>query len=268
MPRYPVDTEATVVMVNHGSSLRGRIVELSLDGCRLRADRFCALAAPASIEVMFKLNGMDFRLGGTMQWAEPRQTAGIQFSPMASRRRDFLVELLAELERKQEPKAGEAPACEENQPLPPAPNDPGEQPLKPAVPLLPAPPPAGVPAQPPAPPPPPGHAGRERRVEKRHAVDSRATILLVDVRARIAGRILDVSLSGCRIHTDERFPVGIYRRVETEFTIDGLPFRLGGVVQSLHDKFTVGVRFLDMSMRKREQLFEVIAEFDQTANQG
>ena len=79
----------------------------------------------------------------------------------------------------------------------------------------------------------------------------------------MCGRIVDVSLGGCRIRTDERFPVGIYRRVETEFTFDGLPFRLGGVVQSLHDKFTVGIRFLDMSERKRSQLMELIEEIDE-----
>jgi hypothetical protein len=102
----------------------------------------------------------------------------------------------------------------------------------------------------------------ERRSATRHVVDSRATIFFVDVRAQICGCIVDVSLGGCRIRTDQRFPVGIYRRVETEFTIDGLPFRLGGVVQSIHDKFSVGIRFLDMSARKREQLLELVAEMD------
>ena len=57
--------------------------------------------------------------------------------------------------------------------------------------------------------------------------------------------------------------------METEFKLDGMPFRLAGVVQSLHDKFTVGIRFLDMSPRKREQLQELmqeIAEMKEAAN--
>ena len=84
----------------------------------------------------------------------------------------------------------------------------------------------------------------------------------IDVRAQISGRILDLSMSGCRIRTSERFPVGIYRRVETEFKLDGLPFRLGGVVQSVHDKFTVGIRFLDVSPRKRDQLAFLMDEIE------
>jgi hypothetical protein len=97
-------------------------------------------------------------------------------------------------------------------------------------------------------------APSERRSQPRYAVDEAATLHFIDVRAQICGRILDLSMTGCRIRTNERFPVGIYRRVETEFKLDGLPFRLGGVIQSIHDKFTVGIRFLDVSPRKREQL--------------
>ena len=72
-----------------------------------------------------------------------------------------------------------------------------------------------------------------------------------------------LSLGGCRIRTWERFPVGIYRRVETEFTLDGLPFRLAGVVQTIHDRRTVGIRFLDMSSRKRDQLAQSLRELEE-----
>ena len=97
-------------------------------------------------------------------------------------------------------------------------------------------------------------APSERRSQPRYAVDEAATVHFIEVRAQVSGRILDLSMTGCRIRTNERFPVGIYRRVETEFKLDGLPLRLGGVVQSIHDKFTVGIRFLDVSPRKQDQL--------------
>jgi hypothetical protein len=48
--------------------------------------------------------------------------------------------------------------------------------------------------------------------------------------------------------------------VEIEFHLDGLPFRLAGVTQSIHKRHKVGVRFLNVSERKREQLVELIAE--------
>jgi c-di-GMP-binding flagellar brake protein YcgR len=106
---------------------------------------------------------------------------------------------------------------------------------------------------------------RERRTQSRHEVDTSADIFLINVGSRLTGRIQDLSVGGCRIRTDERFPVGIYTRVETEFRLEGLPFRLGGVIQAVHDRDRrlVGIRFLDMSSRKREQLEQLIEEIDE-----
>lgn len=106
-------------------------------------------------------------------------------------------------------------------------------------------------------------AARERRVQNRHPVDTTAIVFLVNVASRIPGRILNLSMGGCRIRTEEKFPVGIYTRVETEFRLEGLPFRLGGVVQAIQDRFHVGIRFLDMSERKQEQLEMLIAEIEE-----
>ena len=91
-------------------------------------------------------------------------------------------------------------------------------------------------------------------------MDIAATILLVKVGSRLSVRIVDLSLNGCRIHSDERFPVGVYTRVETEFRLEGLPFRLSGVIQAVHDRRNVGIRFLYMSQRKREQVEQLLAE--------
>jgi hypothetical protein len=59
--------------------------------------------------------------------------------------------------------------------------------------------------------------------------------------------------------------VGIYTRVETEFRLGGLPFRLGGVIQSVHDRDrrNVGIRFLDVSARKLEQVEQLIEEIEE-----
>jgi len=101
------------------------------------------------------------------------------------------------------------------------------------------------------------------RIEPRNDVDATAIIRLVNMGADMPGRILDISSGGCHIRTDSPFPVGIYRRVETEFRLEGLPFRLGGVTQAIYDKFNVGIRFLDMSDRKREQLLQLIEEIQE-----
>lgn len=101
-----------------------------------------------------------------------------------------------------------------------------------------------------------------RRLEPRHDVETIAVIHLITLASDVQGRILDLSLGGCHIRTDRRFPVGIFRRVEVEFRIEGLPFRLGGVTQAIYDGFNVGIRFLDLSDRKREQLLQLIDEIE------
>jgi len=107
-----------------------------------------------------------------------------------------------------------------------------------------------------------------RRIEPRHDVDTEAVIRLVNLGADVHGRILDISMGGCRICTDVRFPLGIFRRVETEFRIEGLPFRLPGVIQAIYDPFNVGIRFLDMSERKREQLQHLIDDIKAAHNEA
>jgi hypothetical protein len=101
---------------------------------------------------------------------------------------------------------------------------------------------------------------QERRRQARHEVSASASVFLINGGAVLHGRLVDLSTGGCRIWTESRFLVGIYTRVETEFRVDGQPFRLGGVIQATHDRNQVGIRFLDMSDRKREQVEELIED--------
>jgi c-di-GMP-binding flagellar brake protein YcgR len=103
----------------------------------------------------------------------------------------------------------------------------------------------------------------DRRAHSRYGVYASAVVYLVKIGSSIQGRVLDLSLSGCRIRTKGRMTVGIYRQVEVEFRLDGLPFRLGGVLQAFHDRQTVGIRFIDMSNRKRDQLEQLIRDIEE-----
>jgi hypothetical protein len=87
-------------------------------------------------------------------------------------------------------------------------------------------------------------------------------MFLVHSGSMLQGQIVDLSENGCHIRSVERFSVGIYTRLETEFRLQGLPFRLGGVIQAVYDPHNVGIRFLDLSQRKREQLAQLIAEIE------
>jgi PilZ domain len=105
-----------------------------------------------------------------------------------------------------------------------------------------------------------GQSEGGRRQSERQPVEDEAEIIFVRSGSAMRGRILDLSVNGCCIRTEQRFPVGIYTRVEASFQLQGLPFRLGGVIQSVHDNHTVGIRFLDVSERKRELILELMSE--------
>lgn len=303
--RYPVDESATLLLLSHGSCIAGRIIDLSESGCRLRTPAHFTGGIKTRVEIAFRIHGIAFRFGGVVEWIKAGKFVGLRFVDVPARKRVELCDVLLEAEADLAAVAAKGAA----QPLPTQPLSelrPREaekrvqaqiglrgplQPLAalpgPAV-LLPAaaaesqvnsgqPEPEVLPMQPSNPPqlqqgPMQGvkHAGRDRRAQARLPIDTTADILLINVGSRVGGRIQDLSAGGCRIHTDERFPVGIYTRVETEFRLQGLPFRLSGVVQALHDqqKQVVGIRFLDMSVRKREQVEQLIKEMEDEQNQN
>jgi hypothetical protein len=309
----PVDEEAVLLLVGRDARVSCRIVELNLTGCRMSTQERLPAASELRVEAMFKIQGIAFRFGGVIEWADGKGLVGIRFVDLIPRRKDELIEVLCELKaeiaakvqrdaekraaeerarreaEKQAPKQAETPLLVEARRVAPpevwskqTPDPvPSSQPDKIASapisgsamrPVLAAAPlavrsPASV-SQPPATQqasqPATRSAKRERRVQSRHEVDTSALIFLINVKSKLCGRIVDLSAGGCRIRADERFPVGIYTRVETEFRFEGLPFRLGGVIQVVNDRDRrlVGIRFLDMSSRKREQLEQLMEEIE------
>jgi PilZ domain len=271
MPRCAVDVPVTLVVLSLGSMVMGRITEISLSGFRLLLPK-TLLSSASAIECTFKIRGVSFRLGGIVEWAEGN-LAGVRLSTMSLRSRDNLMEVLCEVELENNAKllasansTGETPAAETPADLPVSLTSPAPTPARStAQAISPAPAAATAPQRPfapiqPATQPP---KGRDRRAAHRCGVDTSAIIDLVKVGSKLSGHILDLSVGGCRVRTAEKFPVGIYTRIETEFQLHGLPFRLGGVIQAIHDRNTVGIRFLDMSQRKKDQVAELVAEMDE-----
>lgn len=284
MPRCPVDEEAELLLLSQGKIIGGRILELSAGGCRLALEERLPLGMHAAVEVSFRIRGFSFRLSGLTEWTSSRGSVGVSFGPMSARRRDDLMEALCETEAEAAARAkiesdeGTAepvselerrstdrdPASTEGRGFRllnvvfrrPAENRAAEESREVVVvnsmdsagTVA----PAGVEVKMPS--------GRERRVQARCDVDTSAVIHLVKSGSRLGGQIRDLSPGGCRIHTLERFPVGIYTRVEVEFRLQGTPLLLGGVVQVIHGRDEVGIRFLEVSARKRELLTELIAE--------
>lgn len=238
--RLPLDEDSVYLIVGYSAPRHARLVDLSLEGCRLFAHDSAAARAGLPVEVFFRVNGVPFRFIGVTQWTDGQNFVGIQFANVLPRHTSELAGVIGEMRLNASARtAAMDPLSGQPESGPPAlpPLHADEQPF------------GGKPL-----------ARRDRRLQQRQELDTSATVLLVNVGSELRGRILDLSLNGCRIRTDSPFPVGIYTRVESEFYLLGLPFRLGGVIQSIHDRHTVGIRFLDLSDRKRRQLLELIAE--------
>jgi hypothetical protein len=229
--RISVSEEGELLLLDHSTRVHCRVIDVSLEGARVETRGPVQTGLHGRVENQFKINGIAFRFSGAIQWTSDRGLLGIRFMSQMQRRRDELAEVLDEMDKANEVDARkqESPGLAQTR----SSSQPESQPA-------------------PAPHP--------RRAFPRYEVDSEATVHLVRFGSSAKGRILDLSLGGCRIRTHDRFPVDIYRRVETEFCLQGLPFRLSGVIQSIQDEVVLGIRFLDVSERRRHQLEQLIRE--------
>ncbi len=272
-PRYSVEEDSVLLFLGYGKPLAGRIVDLSQDGCLMRTEVQVTARAGSPVEVFFRVNSVAFRFGGVLQWNDGGQLLGIRFVDTNPQRVVKQANVICEMQEDAAVRGDVVSLLEVEQAAPkPVGRDANEwaedrsrEPADCAGRELPEAEQTAAPAI-------SAESGsesaqafthRNRRRQAREKLDTSATILLVRIGSTLRGRILDLSLNGCRIRTDVRFPVGIYTRVETEFCLEGLPFRLGGVIQAIHNCNTVGIRFLDLSDRKREQVLELIGEIKQ-----
>jgi c-di-GMP-binding flagellar brake protein YcgR len=103
---------------------------------------------------------------------------------------------------------------------------------------------------------------RNRRKNPRLAVDEPASLLLVHQGSAIACRIIDLSLGGCQVRAEQKFLAGTMVRVEVVFKVLGEAFRVAGVTQWTRQKQWIGIRFLDVSERKRAALMQLIDDIE------
>ena len=232
--RYDVDGESFLQFLDLGLTQACRIADLSLSGCRVVTQEPLPANRSGRLEVAFKVKGSTFRFNGILRWSDGRQQAGIEFTDMIPRRCAALEELIQEIEASacSRSSAGAAQRCPP--PLPTAPA--GSLPEAAAA----------------------RSAPPERRAHVRHRIESWAILILVRSGSQLAGKIVDLSQGGCRLLLPGKFAVDLYARVEVEFGLRGQSFRLAGVIQAIHGSSSVGVRFLDVSERKRQQITELI----------
>ncbi|HUY94256.1 MAG TPA: PilZ domain-containing protein [Terracidiphilus sp.] len=100
----------------------------------------------------------------------------------------------------------------------------------------------------------------EDRANPRHIVHEKALIMTVGEALHALCKVLDLSLGGCRLLLEERFPLERDCRVEVKFTLRGLPLRFCGTVRWWNREHQVGIQFAAMTERRREMLAEAILD--------
>jgi c-di-GMP-binding flagellar brake protein YcgR len=85
---------------------------------------------------------------------------------------------------------------------------------------------------------------------------------LVHQGSTIDCRIIDLSLGGCQVRAEGQFLAGPMVRVEVLFRVLGETLRIAGVTQWTRQKQWIGIRFLDVTERKRAALLQLIHEIE------
>jgi len=237
--RFAVEGEAILFLQEPGESLRCGMIDLGLEGCRLRREEEIPVRVGMPVEVAFRLAGENFRFAGVLQWSARNCVLGIQFQNMSAPRRQELAELLGGL--REELDAREQEAAQRSAAMQEAASEESAAEKQ------------------------EGPRKQDRRQHTRHEVDGTARVRFLSLHSQVVGKVLDVSMGGCRIRSTEVIPVGVFRRVEVEFLVRGTPLLLPGVTQALHDKYTLGIRFVEVTDRKKDQLRAVIEEIEEGA---
>jgi hypothetical protein len=100
----------------------------------------------------------------------------------------------------------------------------------------------------------------ERRIFPRQAVVESAAIVTLEPGVGFRCSVLDLSLSGCQLHTGLRFPGSAWDRVEVSFKLRGISLRFNGIIQWIDGLQKVGIRFINLTPGRRTELAKVLAE--------
>jgi hypothetical protein len=249
-------------LIYAGARTACQVVDISLGGCCLRTDiPFCA-GALAPVEVALPIGGMTVRVRGITQWTKLQYLVGVQFMHLDSRSKNLLAGLLtcladgnaAEVVKEAIAAEMEAESRTRSSVLALAVELPQEE--------LPSATPAAMPEvdqRPEEPPAETAEAGESEEMELEED-DWSAVLHFLKDGSQLAGVVTGLNQDGCSVRTTEPFIAGIHIRVEVEFRMRGLPFRLAGVTASVHDKHMIEIRFLHLSQRKLNALAEALNE--------
>jgi hypothetical protein len=273
--RYDLN-DASGSLVHKGVRLPCLMVDISLTGCCVRTAQPFMAGALETVKVTFPIFEMILSIWGVTQWVRGEHLLGIQFRHPTARSKNQLAGLLtclidnsaadvvkrAMAEISIDP--SENPILQLERPAAPI-STPEPEPEPEPEPAVAAVEPAMAPAELPLFAHRPKLSGPEK-VLSLEVGDSPASLTLPSDDSVLGGHIVDLSLTGCLMRLSRPCTVRLKAPAEVTFHMQGLPFRLAGITQELHDKRTLEIRFGQMSRRSRDDLNQVITELIELSN--
>jgi PilZ domain len=110
--------------------------------------------------------------------------------------------------------------------------------------------------------------GFERRSSRRFRCTGEASIFVISSGVNLAGRIADLSMSGCQVYVDRPGFLKEYDKIEVAFNIDRLFVRVRGYVRNVRPDHSVGIEFNSVSERTKQRLEELVEELKDRAEKA
>ena len=235
-------------LIYKGAQIPCQFIDVSMGGCCIQTGRRFAAGALANVEIVLPLFGVVLKIVGVTQWLNFRNQIGIRFFHPSSRSKNELAGLISCLIDKSAAEVfleANAPKVQVQEEAP-APEVYLEDVEAKAVLMREV------------------HNGAPI-VKSLKIGEWPASIRSPKEQLNVPGAILDLSLIGCSVRTVKPYTGQTQAGVEVEFEIRGLPFRLGGVTRAIYDSHSVGIQFIPMANRKREELGQAIEELSPSA---
>lgn len=96
-PRRECSGDAEVVVVVGALPIHAKVVDLSVEGCRIVLDKGQSLAEDTRVELTFRVNQLPFRVWGVTKAVRKDTSIGLHFPALTNRVRVQLEDLVEEL---------------------------------------------------------------------------------------------------------------------------------------------------------------------------
>lgn len=108
---------------------------------------------------------------------------------------------------------------------------------------------------------------RERRAAPRLQCKGLAEFLVLPDGPKFSGSVVNLCMGGCLIETEKDVPDKVLSNVEVQIDVDDFRLRLAGCIRHIEEAYLVGIQFTDVSLRKKEQIQQLMTELQESEKQ-